>query len=428
MLDRGEALSDEPRRPPVCSTRRSRDELAQVPLLPTEDGAELTLAEAVLPPALLDEDGEAFRSVLGEDAAWDDRRFPAARLLRRPVGQDRRRPRRARAVAGREPQRVWRAATIRRGRPRSTTSPAGSSSTRCSSSATTLWHAHDGRRPGGARGAGAPASRCSPCTATTTARSTASSLGDTPAFFPPQSARQDLPLQDLRFMCHAVCWGALNKKERAELLDERMKAWASLFDVREFRFETVVQAAVLPALVLKPDARRSSGSRRSATTRPSRPICQLAGRFAKPDRPLRYQRLQSDRALQPQPPAGPVPIARRRASGGFPPTASTSARTGSATTPSSASPRPCPTDCARDVRLPRRPGAVPRPPRRLRAAGDARTRAEDVDDEVDVDEDADQAIETNERDRWIAFLSWIGVNRAFGRCTSTTSRTTPPDG
>ena len=36
-----------------------------------------------------------------------------------------------------------------------------------------------------------------------------------------------------------------------------------------------------------------------------------------------------------------------------------------------------------------------------------------IDDEVDVDEDADQAIETNERDRWIAFLSWIGVNRAL---------------
>ena len=39
--------------------------------------------------------------------------------------------------------------------------------------------------------------------------------------------------------------------------------------------------------------------------------------------------------------------------------------------------------------------------------------SEDIDDEVDVDEDADQAIETNERDRWIAFLSWIGVNRAL---------------
>ena len=73
-------------------------------------------------------------------------------------------------------------------------------------------------------------------------------------------------------MCHAVCWGALNKKERAELLDERMKAWSSLFDVREFRFETVVQAAVLPALVLKPDDEALAAAReRSATHGRSRP-------------------------------------------------------------------------------------------------------------------------------------------------------------
>ena len=56
------------------------DELAHVPLLPTEDGAELALAETVLPTALLDEDGEAFRGVLRSDAAWDDRRFPVARF------------------------------------------------------------------------------------------------------------------------------------------------------------------------------------------------------------------------------------------------------------------------------------------------------------------------------------------------------------
>ena len=34
-------------------------------------------------------------------------------------------------------------------------------------------------------------------------------------------------------------------------------------------------------------------------------------------------------------------------------------------------------------------------------------------EEVEADEDADQAIETDEHDRWIAFLSWIGVNRAL---------------
>ena len=122
-------------------------------------------------------------------------------------------------------------------------------------------------------------------------------LGDTPAFFPPQSARTAIALPDLQFMCHALCWGALNKKERAELLDDRMNAWASLFGVREFRFETVVQAAVLPALVLKPDPEALERLAALRDHRALATICQLAGRFAKPDRPLRYQRLQSDRAL-----------------------------------------------------------------------------------------------------------------------------------
>ena len=72
-------------------------------------------------------------------------------------------------------------------------------------------------------------------------------------------------------MSHALCWGALNRRERAELLDDRMNAWASLFGVREFRFETVVQAAVLPGLVLKPDEERASGSMRFAIKRLSPP-------------------------------------------------------------------------------------------------------------------------------------------------------------
>ena len=98
-------------------------------------------------------------------------------------------------------------------------------------------------------------------------------------------------------MCHALCWGALNKKERTELLDDRMNAWASLFGVREFRFETVVQAAVLPALVLKPDDEALERLEALRSPEALATVCQLAGRFAKPDRPLRYQRLQSDRAL-----------------------------------------------------------------------------------------------------------------------------------
>ena len=37
----------------------------------------------------------------------------------------------------------------------------------------------------------------------------------------------------------------------------------------------------------------------------------------------------------------------------------------------------------------------------------------DGDDEVELDEDVDRALETSEFDRWLSFLSWIGVNRSL---------------
>ena len=40
------------------------------------------------------------------------------------------------------------------------------------------------------------------------------SLDGETAFYPPRATSQDLPLEGLRFMSHALCWGALNTKER----------------------------------------------------------------------------------------------------------------------------------------------------------------------------------------------------------------------
>ena len=253
------------------------------------------LAETVLPAALLEEDGEAFRAALRIDATWNNRSFPVARFC-----------------AGR-----WARVAADHGATELSPADTLSALARCSDPvrsgsvddesggfeldpllelSSTLWtRTTVGDREELERRARHeplfPVHRRDDRTLDRVA------LGDTPAFFPPQSARTAIALPDLQFMSHALCWGALNRTERAELLDDRMNAWASLFGVREFRFETVVQAAVLPALVLKPDHEAPQRLEALRNSKALATICQLAGRFAKPDRPLRYQRLQSDRAL-----------------------------------------------------------------------------------------------------------------------------------
>lgn len=384
--------------------------LADIPLLPTEDGAQLVLSETVLPTALLGEDGAPFRSALRGDASWQDRRFPVAQFC---IG------RWARIAADHGALELPPADTL--SAMAGCQDPVRSASVDDESLgfeldpllelATALWTRStiEDRDELERRARLEPLFPVHRRDDRTLDRV---SLGDTPAFFPPQSARTAIALPDLQFMCHALCWGALNKKERAELLEDRMNAWASLFGVREFRFETVVQAAVLPALVLKPDPeaqeRLAALRDRSALAT----ICQLAARFAKPDRPLRYQRLQSDRALVN---LSRLPVPCRSPDG---------------------EPRWLPayrvyfgTDWIHDDSVERLDEVLPEtssarfeylasPDEFLGLLGDyaqtASTEAsEDQDDEVDIDEDADQAIESNERDRWVAFLSWIGVNRSL---------------
>jgi hypothetical protein len=387
-----------------------RDELALVPLLATEAGPALALADAVLPAAALDEDGMAFRKVLGETAEWQGRRFPTARFCS---------GRWARVAADHGARTLTPAESV-------TVlarlhDPARSISVDHESGgfeldpvlelATSLWRrtAGDDRAAVEERARGEPVFPVRRNDDRTFGRV---ALDADTAFFPPQSARQDLPLRGLRFMCHAVCWGALNRNERNALLGERIKAWTALFDVRDFRFETVVLAAVLPALVLKPD-RAALGLLETLRNRHTlAAICQLAGGPTKPDRPLPYQRYQSDRPL--------FNLSRL--------------------------PVPCRTDKGErwlpayrvyfgadwigDQSVERIAAAIPNdaaqpefaylaPPELLVGLLDETEEAdtavdrEEDNDEVDVNEDPDQAVETDQKDRWIAFLSWIGVNRAL---------------
>ena len=274
-LDRGDHPPDEAGTAADLLHAAIVDELAPVPLLATEIGPALTLAEAVLPIAVLDEDGMAFREVLRETADWEGRRFPAARFCS---------GRWARIAADHGARTVNPAESV-------TVlarlhDPARSLSVDHESGgfeldpvlevATSLWH----RTAGDDRAAveeRAQAEPLFPVRRNDDRTLSRVALGDDTAFFPPQSARQDLPLRGLRFMAHAVCWGALNRNERNALLGDRIKAWTALFDVQEFRFETVFQAAVRPALVLKPDRAQLDLLETLRDDTPSRPCVSSPG-------------------------------------------------------------------------------------------------------------------------------------------------------
>lgn len=116
------------------------------------------------------------------------------------------------------------------------------------------------------------------------------------AFYPPRSSAEELPLRKLQFLAHAVCWGTLGRTEQRSVLERQMKAWDALFDVKEFRFEEVMRAAVLPGLTRTAGAdaelRESNRTIEALAT-----ICRLAGKTTKPDQPLPMGRLGSDRAF-----------------------------------------------------------------------------------------------------------------------------------
>lgn len=121
-------------------------------------------------------------------------------------------------------------------------------------------------------------------------------VGDDNAFYPPAATEGDLPLRRLQFLAHSVCWGTLGRTEQRSVLEAQMRAWSALFSIKEFRFEEVMRAAVLPGLTRTgtPDRelREANRSVEALAT-----ICRLAGKTTKPDQPLPLGRLGSDRAF-----------------------------------------------------------------------------------------------------------------------------------
>lgn len=385
------------------------EELRDVPLLTTEAGADLSLGEAVLPPSMLGSHGATFRTVLRAGAEWKGRSFPSERLCEGHLaaiaadhGATELEAAESLAVLAAVNDPV-RAQSIDDGVRGVEVDPV-------LELCTAVWQRTSaGERVEVERKARNeclfPVRRAGDRTIERVA------VGDQPAFYPPQSARQDLPLRDLWFMCHPICWGALNRNERLSALAESMKAWSSLFGVQEFRFENVALAAILPALRRTSDEKALERRDALCDWRALAAICQLAGRFVKPDRPLRYQRLHSDRALFALSRL-PVPC-----------------RAGGETRWEPAYKVYFGADWIGDESVELIHDALPHeseaefaylaPPEDLvpllevRPFPENKPAAEVADDEVGDDEDADQAIEGTARDRWIAFLSWIGVNRAL---------------
>ena len=383
--------------------------LAVEPLIPTESNHLRPIGACALPPSLLEKEGELFRSVLAAEARWGEAEFPDAEFCR---------GRWARVAADHGATQLTPAECL--SALGTLTNPQRASIREHESGfyemdpvlelCALLWERADVVERSDVETA-ARRERVFPIHRNDDGSVQRVALGDDTAFYPPQSAKRDFPLRGLQFLCHSICWGALNRNERNERLGEQMKTWSALFDIKEFRFQEVMQASVLPALGLTPSPEQLSWRDELRSTESLAAICQLAGAFVKPDRPLRYQRLQSDRAsfnLS----RLPVPCVDHEGTELWVP--AYQAYFGRA--------------WLEDASFEHVVDALPENARigayflvspdkfvglLDSAQEDHAVTTDGDDDEVDLDEDVDRALETTESERWLNFLSWIGVNRSL---------------
>lgn len=239
-------------------------------------------------------------------------------------------------------------------------------------------------------------------------------VGETETFFPPRALHGDIPLQGLRFMLQDLCWGILTPRERTEILRAQMPAWIALFQIREFKFPDVMRVSVLPSLALEADAQRRDDLANWDTLAA---VCQLAGPTPNPDTPLPYGRLGSQRALF-NLCRIPVPCTVNGEEQWVPAYRAYFGETWIA----DASVEPLieaagMADPALKLGLPvlAGPAQFVAHLERLRGLEEAveDTDGTDADDEVDVDEDEEQATELDAKERWLAFLTWLGVNHVL---------------
>ncbi|MDK3258940.1 sacsin N-terminal ATP-binding-like domain-containing protein [Blastococcus capsensis] len=242
-------------------------------------------------------------------------------------------------------------------------------------------------------------------------------LGDESALYPPRSSAEDLPLRRLRFLAHAVCWGTLGRTEQRAVLGHRMRAWDALFDIKEFRFEEVMRAAVLPSLTrtgsVDPKLRDANRTIEALAA-----ICRLAGKTTKPDQPLPLGRLGSDRAFFN---LSRLEVPCRSHSGGEPVWAPAhevyfgrdwvgADSVEEIVDAMAAAGKPV------DIHF----LASPRVFDAYFSAIGVHVDRDDVgpstavdDGEVDLEDDTDEVLETTADDRWRNFFAWLGVSRGL---------------
>jgi hypothetical protein len=415
ILDRG----DDPIASPIASVLHDaiREHLIGMPLVPLEqDGSPLSITDTVVPPlALPGTAGARFRALLPADARFERWGFPAdrycaGRLATVLVDLG------ARELSGEEAVEVLAAADPGR----SAALPHGSADLRVDpvlASLEELWRSsdEDGRRLVELRARELP---LFPVSVSMEGGIERTPTIATTCFYPPRSLAGSVPLHGLSFLAQPLCWGNLSPRERNDVLRDRLPVWQALFDIREFKFAEVMRAAVLPALALDQENASDAAKANVHGFDQLAAICQLAGRSPKPESPLPYQRLGADRALfnlarlpvpcrpsddgvVPWLPAFRVYFGRDWAGDDsvedvFEMAALVDPDAERPEIPYLASP-----EMFRGY-LGRYQG--------LQGITDDEGNATD---EVGLDEDEEQPFETDEYERWRAFLRWIGVNRAL---------------
>jgi len=236
-------------------------------------------------------------------------------------------------------------------------------------------------------------------------------------FYPPRALSGAIPLASLCFLSRDLCWGDLVPKQRQELLHTQLAVWQALFGVREFKFPDVMRSSVLPALTLPDEGGRPEEWNSLRRPEVVAAVCQLSGRTPNPNAPLPYERLGPNRALfnlsrLPVPcraddsgtltwqPAYRVYFGADWIGDSSVELVVDTVRSGGGEPP--------------DVPLLASPELLV--PLLERYAHLRKTAEEDTgeeDDEVDIDEDEEQAFDTDHRERWISFLTWLGVNHAL---------------
>jgi hypothetical protein len=415
-------------------------ELGSFPLLPSETGDDLSLPDAVLPPSELGETGPRFRGVMSPDARWQGSRFPQEEFcegwLTRVAGDHGARTLDPIEAVGALEQNIDPERATLQEHPTQPVliDPVLEALVR-------LWD----RTSGDERNELEERVRQGtlfPTRQTQGGHVVRISLEGRSPFYPPQSASGDLPLERIAFLCHEICWGDLGRSQRAEVLGDEMAAWTALLGIQEFRFEEVMRASVLPALQLDPDEAGRELYRSLKDIETLAAICQLAGGQTKPNSPLRFERLGRDRALfnlsrLPVPCRGPDDTIKwvsayrvyfgedwlghasvETITQGLPPDGALEiGDEAEASSEDIAWRRP---DVSFLVGFEHLEGVLSE----YAALSDHGAVGEhdgggsdgdtpNEDEEVGLEEDPDAPKETDERERWIAFLTWLGVNHCL---------------